>query len=186
MHLNSFWDWFPSFPRLFLTLIVMVWRGIWCRSRCMIGTGCRHWIGGWVAGRGRCSGRSRGRGVRLEFASWGRDIGTVVGALAWRGNWTTHRVERLIGSIYCKESSYYYLFESWAEVIIDNLRALGPLLMRRWTPVVVDKLAAAITAGALGMMVLLLGGYVPPLVMSSNLNCMDKEPFTNCSMQLWR
>lgn len=56
--------------------------------------------------------------------------------------------------------------------------------MRRWTPVVVDKLAAAITAGALGMMVLLLGGYVPPLVMSSNLNCMDKELFTNCSMQL--
>lgn len=76
------------------------------------------------------------------------------------------------------------IYSKVGQNIIDNLRAMGPLLMRRWTPVVVDKLAAAITAGALGMMVLLLGGYVPPLVMSSNLNCMDKEPFTNCSMQL--
>lgn len=33
------------------------------------------------------------------------------------------------------------------------------------------ELAAAITAGALGIIVLLFGGYVFPLVASSSLNC---------------
>jgi len=58
--------------------------------------------------------------------------------------------------------------------------------MRRWTPVVVDKLTAAITAGALGIIVLLFGGYVPPLVMSSSLNCMKIKFFTMGSSRLQR
>ena len=52
-------------------------------------------------------------------------------------------------------------------ITYGNLREL--LLMRR-CDMVDDKLAAAITAGALGIIVLLFGGNVVPLDASSNLN----------------
>lgn len=49
-----------------------------------------------------------------------------------------------------------------------------PVLLILRCPTDEDRLAAAITAGALGIIVLLVGGNVFPVETSSNLNCIDK------------
>lgn len=68
----------------------------------------------------------------------------------------TGRGEDCLELIFCKwMSNTFYLL------------ALFTLLILRCDM----ELAAAITAGALGMMVLLVGGYVLPALASSNLNC---------------
>lgn len=66
----------------------------------------------------------------------------------------------------------------YVHISIKNLLVLLDVFILRCDM----ELAAAITAGALGIIVLLFGGYVFPLVASSSLNCylfMVQKKFEN-------